>query len=77
MMWQEIDNQLYQKYKFTNFIQAFSFLTSVAILAEKADHHPTIKNTYNIVEIWLTTHDAGNTITAKDKSLAAQIDLLK
>ena len=47
------------------------------MLAEKADHHPTWKNTYNKVEIWLTTHDAGDTITVKDKKLAKQIDELK
>ena len=51
-------------------------MTAVALLAEKADHHPTWKNTYNKVEIWLSTHDAGDVITAKDKKLAKQIDEL-
>ncbi len=73
-MWQEIDNKLYQKYTFKNFVDAFSFMTKVAILSEKNNHHATITNTYNTVEIWLTTHDARNSITQKDRSLAALID---
>ena len=73
-MWKEENNKLYRKFVFKDFIGAFSFMTSVAILAEKADHHPTITNTYNVVEVWLTTHDKGNTITEKDKKLALKID---
>lgn len=73
-MWQEENNCLYKKFVFKDFITAFSFITSVAILAEKANHHPTIKNTYNTVEIWLTTLDAGNTVTEKDIALANKID---
>ncbi|MEY3375712.1 MAG: hypothetical protein RL463_16, partial [Bacteroidota bacterium] len=53
---------------------AFAFMTSVALLAEKADHHPTWTNTWNTVEIWLSTHDAGNVVTQKDRDLADQID---
>ena len=75
-MWQTINNKLYQKFEFKNFIEAFGFITQVAILAEKANHHPTFTNTYNKVEIMLTTHDAGNTVTDKDLQLAAQIDAL-
>jgi 4a-hydroxytetrahydrobiopterin dehydratase len=73
-MWQEENNTLYKKFVFKDFVNAFSFMTNVAMLAEKANHHPTWKNTYNTVEIWLTTHDAGNTITEKDRLLAKQID---
>lgn len=73
-MWIEKDNQLYQKFIFSNFIEAFAFMTKVAILAEKANHHPTWKNTWNSVEIWLTTHDKGNVITDKDISLSKSID---
>ena len=76
-MWKEKLGKLYQKFEFKTFVEAFSFMTAVAMLAEKADHHPTFKNTYNKVEIWLTTHDAGNTVTAKDTKLAKQIDDLK
>jgi 4a-hydroxytetrahydrobiopterin dehydratase len=73
-MWTEENNRLYKKYKFKDFNTAFSFMTSVALLAEKADHHPTWTNTWNTVEIWLSTHDAGNVVTQKDRDLAAQID---
>ena len=75
-MWQEENDKLYKKFTFKDFVSAFSFMTSVAILAEKANHHPTWKNTYNTVEIWLCTHDAGDVVTEKDLKLAAQIDTL-
>jgi 4a-hydroxytetrahydrobiopterin dehydratase len=73
-MWKEENNSLYKKFQFSDFVNAFSFMTRVAILAEKADHHPTWKNTWNTVEIWLSTHDAGNIITEKDRQLASAID---
>ncbi len=75
-MWQEINDKLYRKLVFSDFSEAFSFMTRVALLAEKADHHPTWTNTWNTVEIWLSTHDAGNKITAKDHDLASAIDKL-
>jgi len=75
-MWQEKSNKLYRKFTFKDFSEAFSFMTRVALAAEKMDHHPTWKNTYNNVEIWLCTHDAGNVVTEKDKKLAKQIDHL-
>ncbi|MBK7123044.1 MAG: 4a-hydroxytetrahydrobiopterin dehydratase [Chitinophagaceae bacterium] len=75
-MWPEIDNKLYQEFIFPDFSKAFSFMTRVAMAAEKMDHHPTWKNTYNRVEIWLCTHDAGDTVTEKDRKLAAIIDKL-
>ncbi|UOD49627.1 4a-hydroxytetrahydrobiopterin dehydratase [Orrella daihaiensis] len=59
---------------FRDFRRAFAFMTEVAMLAEKADHHPEWSNVYNRVSIALTTHDAGG-ITAKDIELAKQIDL--
>lgn len=73
-MWTNIDNQLYRKFKFNDFSEAFAFMTRIALVAEKLDHHPTWKNTYDTVEIWLSTHDAGNVITNKDYKLAAAID---
>ncbi|WP_166336472.1 4a-hydroxytetrahydrobiopterin dehydratase [Sphingobacterium chungjuense] len=75
-MWQEIDHQLYRKFIFANFSEAFAFMTRVALIAESANHHPTWKNTYNKVEIWLTTHDSGDTITDKDRQVAKAIDQL-
>lgn len=75
-MWEEKDNQLYRKFIFKNFIEAFAFMTKVAILAEKANHHPTWTNTWNTVEIWLSTHDAGNIVTEKDLELSKSIEAL-
>ena len=73
-MWQEENNFLIKKFKFDNFTKAFAFMTEVAFLAEKHQHHPNWSNVYNTVEIKLTTHDAGNSITEKDKKLAKAID---
>lgn len=75
-MWEQKDNQLYRKFVFNNFIDAFAFMTKVAILAEKANHHPTWTNTWNTVEIRLSTHDAGNIVTDKDLDLSKAIDKL-
>jgi 4a-hydroxytetrahydrobiopterin dehydratase len=75
-MWTEKDNQLYRKFEFKNFIEAFSFMTSVALEAEKMNHHPLWTNVYNKVEIWLNTHDAGNIVTERDRKLAAKIDAI-
>lgn len=72
--WQEQDGKLVMEKTFANFSEAFSFLTRVALLAEKKNHHPSIENTYNKVRLTLCTHDAGNTITDKDRQLAAMIE---
>lgn len=74
--WKEENNELVRGFEFADFVEAFGFMSRVAILAEKMDHHPHLSNVYNRVEIRLTTHDAGNTITAKDRQLAAAIDKL-
>ncbi len=73
-MWKEEDNQLKRNFEFADFVEAFGFLSRVAIVAEKMDHHPHITNVYNQVTLTLTTHDAGNTVTDKDRKLAAAID---
>lgn len=73
-MWQENDNKLYKKFEFADFSAAFAFMTRVAMAAEKLNHHPTWKNTYNTVEIWLSTHDKGDVVTEKDHKLAERID---
>ncbi len=75
-MWKEENNTLYKKFEFKNFSEAFAFMTKVAFEAEKANHHPLWTNVYNKVEIWLSTHDAGNIVTAKDRELATKIDAL-
>ncbi|MGN6193911.1 MAG: 4a-hydroxytetrahydrobiopterin dehydratase [Ginsengibacter sp.] len=73
-MWEEKDNKLYRKFQFKNFSEAFAFMTRVALAAEKMDHHPKWTNEYNQLEIWLSTHDAGDIVTEKDKKLASIID---
>ena len=75
-MWQEIDNQLKQTFEFKDFVEAFGFMAQVALIAEKMNHHPAWFNVYNKVEISLTTHDAGNTVTEKDRKLAKAIEAL-
>jgi len=75
-MWKETDNKLHKAFEFKDFTAAFSFMTRVALLAEKMNHHPTWTNTWNKVEIWLNTHDAGDIVTEKDRKLAEGIDKL-
>ena len=73
-MWKEENNKLYRKFQFKNFSEAFAFMTRVAIEAERMDHHPLWTNVWNTVEIWLSTHDAGDVVTDKDRVLATKID---
>lgn len=73
-MWQEVNNQLRATFKFKDFVQAFAFMTEVAFYAEKMNHHPNWSNVWNTVELALSTHDAGNIVTDKDRQLAAAID---
>jgi 4a-hydroxytetrahydrobiopterin dehydratase len=73
-MWKEENNQLKRNFEFKNFVEAFGFMSKVALVAEKMDHHPEWKNVYNRVEIALSTHSAGNTVTEKDRALAKAID---
>lgn len=66
--------QLTNTFKFTDFVEAWGFMSQVAMVAEKMNHHPTWTNTYNSVSIALSTHDAGDVVTEKDKKLAEKID---
>ncbi len=75
-MWEEKNNRLSRTFIFRNFIEAFSFMTKVALVAEKMNHHPYWTNVYNKVEIHLSTHDEGDIVTEKDRKLAREIDLL-
>lgn len=68
-------DELQKSFKFKNFQECFAFMTRVALLAEKADHHPEWFNVYNKVDITLSTHDAGG-ISEKDFDLAKEIDLI-
>jgi len=76
MTWKEENNSLTKSFKFKDFVEAWAFMTQVALLAEKMNHHPEWCNVYNTVDITLTTHDQGNTITEKDRELAKKIDAL-
>ena len=76
MDWTEENNRLKKTFRFKDFNEAFGFMTRVAILAEKMDHHPTWTNTWNVVSFELSTHDAGDVVTDKDKKLAKAIDQL-
>jgi 4a-hydroxytetrahydrobiopterin dehydratase len=75
-MWIVKDNALVRQFEFNDFSEAFSFMTRVAFLAEKMNHHPEWSNVYNKVTIRLSTHDAGNIVTEKDRRLAEAIDQL-
>lgn len=70
----EVNQALCASFEFADFTTAWAFMTQVALVAEKMDHHPEWSNVYNRVEIKLTTHDAGNTITEKDRKLATLIE---
>lgn len=76
MEWKNENNRLKKTFTFKDFAEAFSFMTRVALLAEKMNHHPNWCNTWNTVHIELSTHDAGDTITDKDRKLAEEIDLI-
>ena len=73
-MWKEEDNKLTRSFQFKDFRAAMAFMNRVADVAEELNHHPWWSNVYNKVNIELTTHDAGNTVTDKDKQLASRID---
>lgn len=75
-MWTEINNKLYRKFEFSDFSEAFAFMTRVAMEAEKMNHHPLWTNVWNTIEIWLSTHDAGDVVTEKDEKLAEKINKL-
>ncbi len=70
--WEIIDDAIQKEFVFEDFIEAFGFMSRVAILAEKQNHHPEWSNVYNRVNITLTTHDAGG-VTKKDLRLAESI----
>ncbi len=75
-MWKQEEHALTKTFEFNDFVSAFSWMTKVAIWAEKLNHHPTWSNTYNKVSVKLTTHDAGNKVTEKDQLLAQKMDEL-
>lgn len=75
-MWKETKSSLYKKFEFADFDQALEFIDKVAVCAREMDHHPKITNSYNIVELELSTHSAGGKVTNKDRKLAEAVDEL-
>ena len=73
-MWEEKNNKLQKTFTFKDFVQAFSFMTRIAFIAEKMNHHPEWTNVWNKVSVSLSTHDAGDIVTDKDRKLAEAID---
>ena len=73
MHWIEKENKLVGEFVFKDFSQAWAFMSEVAMLAEKQNHHPEWTNVWNTVTIKLSTHDAGDIITDKDRKLAESI----
>lgn len=71
----EARDAITRSFTFADFSEAFAFMTRVALLAEKADHHPEWSNVWNRVDILLTTHDAGG-LSQRDVDMAEAIDLL-
>lgn len=74
--WTRQNDALEAHFEFKDFMEAFAFMSKVAVLAEKHNHHPYWENIYNKVFIKLTTHDQGNVVTKRDINLAAEIDQL-
>lgn len=74
--WSETGDGLHRELQFADFSAAFAFMTRVALVAEKLDHHPDWSNSWSTVRITLRSHDAGNTVTARDRRMAEAIDRL-
>ena len=68
--WERVEAKLHREFRFGSFVSAFAFMSAVALIAERANHHPEWTNVYDRVTVDLTTHDAGG-LTAKDFNLAA------
>ncbi|TFH22422.1 MAG: 4a-hydroxytetrahydrobiopterin dehydratase [Myxococcales bacterium] len=73
--WESRGDRIVRTFRFADFARAFSWMTSVAIVAERMNHHPEWRNVYGTVDVELTTHDAGG-ITENDVRLAAEMDRL-
>jgi 4a-hydroxytetrahydrobiopterin dehydratase len=74
--WTETGNQLQKTFEFNSFPEAMAWMIRASFAIEKMNHHPEWTNIYNKVKVSLTTHDAGNTVTEKDRKLAALLDTL-
>ena len=77
MMWNETNGALHAELTFADFAEAFAFMTRVGLIAQEQQHHPDMSISWNTVTITITTHDAGNTVTDKDRTLADAIEALR
>jgi len=75
-MWTQTASGLNRSFIFSDFVQAWAFMSKVALVAEKMNHHPNWSNVYNKVDITLNTHDKEGAVTQKDHDLASRIDQL-
>lgn len=73
--WDLDDGRLHRSFEFADFVQAFGFMASVALVAERMNHHPDWSNSYKTVDVQLSSHDVGG-LSARDFDLAAHIDAL-
>ena len=73
--WRLENGKLYRRFDFSNFVEAFGFMSRAALMAEKMDHHPEWSNVYGRVDVYLTTHDAGG-LSQRDFLLAKEFDTL-
>ncbi|NNK79938.1 MAG: pterin-4-alpha-carbinolamine dehydratase [Flavobacteriales bacterium] len=76
MSWIETEKGLFKEFEFEDFRRAFAFMVEVAFVAEELGHHPDWSNVFSKVSIYLNTHDAGSTITERDRELSRRIDQL-
>ncbi|MES2690272.1 MAG: 4a-hydroxytetrahydrobiopterin dehydratase [Bacteroidota bacterium] len=72
--WTEQNNKLQKTFKFNTFLEAIGWMQKASVEIDRLDHHPEWTNVYNKVHVVLCTHDAGNTVTDKDRELAAILD---
>jgi 4a-hydroxytetrahydrobiopterin dehydratase len=77
MMFNETDGALHAELTFADFAEAFAFMTRVGLIAQEQQHHPDMAISWNKVTITITTHDAGSTVTDKDRKLADAIEALR
>jgi 4a-hydroxytetrahydrobiopterin dehydratase len=75
-MWREIDNKLVREFRFKDFQEAFTFMTRVALIAERMDHHPNWFNAYNYVRIELSTAEGTDMVTDRDRKMSHAIDAI-
>lgn len=76
-MWNETNGALHAELTFADFAEAFAFMTRVGMIAQEQQHHPDMAISWNKVTITITTHDAGNTVTDKDRTLADAIEAMR